>query len=118
MPSFDMQYDEEDDLLEVHFTVFDERLARSLALNDHILIHTDLSFGSVWGLTFYSFSRLLLVSETEFTALKDLSDKQVESVLALLAKPPASHFLVLTDPAALIARVRAPNLEWLVMEPE
>ena len=92
MASFEMRYDEEEDVLEVTFNVFDEAFAHTVALNDHIFLFTDLGLQAVWGLTFYSFSRLLGVSETEFTALKELSDRRVDSILALLSNPPAACF--------------------------
>ncbi len=118
MPSLDLRYDEDEDVLEVTFAVFDETFARTLPLNDHIFVFTDLSLGTVWGLTFYSFARILGVSETEFTTLKDLPDDQVNVILGLLATPPASHFFDITDPDALIARVRGPSLEALITLPE
>jgi hypothetical protein len=118
MASFDMRYDEDEDVLEVTFAVFDERFARTLPLNDHIFVFTDIGFGAVWGLTFYSFSRLIGVSETEFTALKDLPDEQVDQCLRLLSAPPASHFFDLTYPDTLVARIRTPTIESLVIEKE
>ena len=114
MGSFDMQYDGDEDVLEVTFADFDERFARTVPLNDHIFVFTDLMLGSVWGLTFYSFSRLLGVSETEFTALKDQNDEQIDSFLRLLSVPPAGHFFDITDPEALLARIRTPRVEELV----
>ena len=116
MGSFDISYDADDDFLEATFAIFDENLSRSVALNDHVFLFTDLGLQTVWGLTFYSFSRLLGVSETEFTALKDLPTPQVEAILSLLTKPPASHFFDLTDPEGLIARVNAPSIHRLLDE--
>ena len=118
MASFDMRYDEEDDVLEVTFAVFDERFSRTMPLNDHVFLFTDLGFGAVWGLTFYSFSRLLGVNETEFSALKELPDEDIEACLGLLTRPPASYFFDLNDPDNLVARVRTPNIETLVTEAE
>lgn len=114
MASFEMSYDAEEDVLEVTFAVYDERFVRTLPLNDHVIVFADLSLRGIWGLTFYSYARLLGVSETELTGLKDLPDEQVTAVLSLLAAPPAAHFLDLTDPEGLIARVTAPNLQTLV----
>ena len=118
MASFDMRYDEEDDVLEVTFAVFDEQFSRTMPLNDHIFIFTDLGFGAVWGMTFYSFSRLLGVNETEFSALKELPVEEIEACLGLLTQPPASYFFDLNDPANLVARIRTPKVETLVAEPE
>src|SRR5437016_898931 len=114
MSSFDMQYDEDDDVLEVTFADYEDQFAHTIALNDHIFVFTDLALGTVWGLTFYSFSRLLGVSETEFTGLKEFSDQKVDACLALLAAPPASHFFDLTDTRALIARIHTPTIEAMV----
>jgi hypothetical protein len=114
MPSFEMQYDEDEDVLEVTFAVFDEHFARTIPLNDHIFVFSDLGFGAVWGLTFYSYSRLLGVSETEFTGLRDLGEDQVSSILAMLSRAPASYFFDLTDPESLIARIASPDLEKLI----
>jgi len=116
MPSFEMHYAEEDDLLEVTFADYDESFCRTVPLNDHIFVHTDLGLGAVWGITFCSFSRLLGVSETEFTSLSEVSEAQAGAVLGLLARPPASHFFDLTDTSGLLARVRTPRVEDLVKE--
>src|SRR5437868_14676540 len=114
MSAFDMQYDEDDDVLEVTFAQFDEHFARTIALNDHIFVFTDLNCKIVWGLTMYSFSRLLGVSETEFTGLRDFEDEQADAFMGLLSTPPASHFFDITDPRALVARVVTSHVEMLV----
>ena len=114
MGSFDLAYDAEQDVLEIIFEVFDESFARTLSLNDHVFVFTDLALQTVWGLTFYSYSRLLGVSETEFTALRDQPDELVATVLVLLSRPPASRFFDVTDPEGLIARVCAPNIQALI----
>ncbi len=114
MPSFDISYEEDEDVLEVTFAVFDETFARTIPLNDHIFLFTDLSMGAVWGITLYSFSKLLGVSETELAALREMTEEQADTCLTLLATPPASHFFDVTDPVGLIARVRVPNLSALL----
>jgi hypothetical protein len=113
---FDLIYTAEDDALEVSFQPFEQRLARSLALNDHIYLFTDPSLRNVWGLTFYAYSQLLGVNETEFTGLRELANEEVTAILELLVLPPARHFIELTNPEGLIARVLAPGLQELVME--
>jgi len=115
MASFAMSYDAEADVLEVTFAAFDERAGRVLPLNDHITLYTDDVLREVWGLTFYSYARLLGVSETELTGLKDLSDEELNMVFSLLTAPPAIYFFDLTDPEGLIARVGAPDVQTLVM---
>lgn len=114
MPSFDLSYEEDEDVLEVTFAVYDEAFARTLPLNDHVFLFTDLSMSAVWGITLYSYSKLLGVSETELSSLRELTDEQVEAVLGLLSRPPASHFFDVTDPLGLIARVRAPSISSLM----
>ena len=118
MGSFDISYDAEDDALEVTFELYNENFVRTLALNDNIILFTDLGLHAIWGISFYSYSRLLQVSETEFTSLKDLPPDQAQSILAMLTRKPASHFFDITDPLAFIARIGAPNLHRLVEENE
>jgi hypothetical protein len=115
MPSFELRYDEDNDVLEVTFASPDERLARSFALNDHIFLYADPSFNILAGMAFYNYSSLLLVSETELTELAGLSEAQRQACLNLLLDRPASLFFDLTDPDQLIARVIAPDLEPLVL---
>lgn len=114
MASFDLSYDADDDVLEATFAVFDERFVQSLALNDHIFIFADPGLHAVWGLTLYSYARLLEVSETELTGLREIPDERADAILSLLAAPPAAHFFDLTDPDALIARVRGPSVPALM----
>lgn len=114
MGYFDITYDPDDDVLEATFGLYDENMSRTITLNDHILVFADIALRAVWGITFYSYSRLLGVSETEFTGIRDLPDQQIDAILVLLAAAPASHFFDLTDPAGLIARVRAPSIQALV----
>jgi hypothetical protein len=114
MPSFEIAYDGEEDVLEAVFASYDERFARTITLNDHIFLHTDLGMGAVWAITMYSYARLLGVNETEFTSLREMTDAQAAQVFALLTTPPASLFLEVTDTDRLLARVRAPSLQPLL----
>ena len=74
MPSFEMSYEYEDDVLEITFEPYDETFARTIPLNDHIFLFTDLSMAAVWGMTLYSYSKLLGVSETELSSLREIPD--------------------------------------------
>ena len=114
MGSFDLSYDCDEDVLEITFTLYDEQVARTVPLNDNILVFSDLALQNVWGISFYSFSKLLGVSETEFTAIRELTEAQRNLVLNLLSREPASLFFDITYPDALIARIKAPNLQRLV----
>lgn len=115
MGSFELSYDAEEDVLEITFALYDESVARTVPLNDNIFLFTDLGLQSTWGLSLYSYSKLLEVSETEFTALRDMTEAQRNLVLRLLSKAPASHFFDITYPEALIARVDAPDLRSLIV---
>lgn len=110
MPAFDLSYDEEEDVLEVTFGLFDERASRPIVLNDHIVLMTDLTRRTVWGITFYGYAHLLAVSETELSGLKEAADADAEALLRLLTMPPASAFFDVTRPHERIARVLAPRL--------
>lgn len=114
MASFDISYDAEEDVLEITFALYDEGSARTVPLNDNIFLFTDLALQNAWGLSFYSYSKLLQVSETVLTALAGMTEAQRNLVLRLLSREPASLFFDITYPEALIARVEAPNVRRLV----
>ena len=114
MSSFDISYDDEEDMLEVTFGMPDESLSRTVPLNDNILIHTDLTLRILWGFSFFSYSKLLGVSETEFTSLTSLTESQQNLVIGLLITEPGSYFFDVTYPDSLIARLKTPNLQSLI----
>src|SRR5581483_768569 len=117
MPSFELIYEEDEDVLEATFEVFDEHFARAIPLNDAILLHTDLSLSVAWGITFYNYTRLLQVSETHLDGLRPLPEADARRVLNLLSLPPIVSFLELLDPGDLRALVKAPHLQDLLPEP-
>lgn len=110
MPSFELIYDEEEDVLEVTFETFDESFARTIALNEKIVIFTDLGSTSAWGITFYSYSKLLQVSETHLDGLRALPEADGRRLLSVAHSRPLSLFLQLVDPADFRSRVLAPGL--------
>ncbi|MCW3054237.1 MAG: hypothetical protein JWN14_3407 [Chthonomonadales bacterium] len=114
MASFELIFEADEDVLEVTFEAFDESFARTISLNDNIQLYTDLMFQSVWGLTFYSYSQLLQVSETHLDGLTLLEEPDRNRLLALLAKPPASRFLNVFHPGELRALVQSPSLQELM----
>src|ERR1044071_8035854 len=101
MPSFEISYEEEEDVLEAVFAFFDEHFARTLPLNDNIVLYTDVNLSVVWGITFYSYAQLLQVSETHLDGLRPLADTEIERLLALIGTPPTSYFMDILDPYAL-----------------
>jgi len=114
MASFEMIYDEDEDVLEVTFATFDESFARTILLNDKIVIHTDLDLTTAWGVSFYSYARLLEVSETHLDGLRPLQDTDIARVLTLIHSYPLSLFMEPVDPGDLRARVKAPGLRELL----
>jgi hypothetical protein len=114
MSSFDLVYEEDEDVLEATFEVFDEHFARAIPLNDTILLHTDMSLTVAWGITFYSYARLLQVSETHLDGLRPLPEADARRVLNLLSVPPIFYFLEILDVGDLRALVKAPRLEDLL----
>jgi hypothetical protein len=114
VPSFEMIYEEDEDVLEVTFEVFDEHFARTVSLNDNIVLYTDTSLSVAWGLTFYSYAQLLQVNETILEGLRSLPESDARRLLAVLRRRPATHFLQVTDPADLRACICAPGLQDLL----
>ena len=114
MSTFELAYDAEEDVLEITFESYDEHFARTIELNDNVLLYTDLGFTTAWGLTFYSYAQLLQVNETHLDGLQPLTEIQARRVLGLLGQPPASYFLEVISPGDLLARVKAPHLQDLL----
>jgi len=114
MASFEIIYEEDEDVLEVTFAAFDEHFARAIALNDNIVLHTDISLTAAWGLTLYRYNQLLQVSETHLDGLRPLDGLTLQRVLTLLAKPPISGFLQMLDLGDLRALVKAPTVSQLI----
>ena len=114
MPSFEMLYDEEGDVLDVTFETFDENFARTVMLNDNIIIYTDLSFSCAWGISFYSYARLLGVSETHLDGLRSLPESEARQILHLVQSFPLTYSLEALAPDELRARVKAPHLQDLL----
>lgn len=110
MTTVTLDYDAEDDWLDVGFGRQDG-IDRSIALNDHITVYTDSTMIRITRITFGEYARLLMVNETEFTALRDEDQWVREDILFLLMRPPASRLLNVIDPEALIARVLSPSLQ-------
>ena len=114
MRSFELIYTADEDVLEVMFEEHDERFARTITLNEQIILFSDPGLTTVWGMAFYSFSQLLGVAHTEFTNIADASPDDVQKALALLNSYPANLFLEVTDPENFFARFNAPNLRDLL----
>lgn len=114
MPSFELIYEEDEDVLEVTFALFDENFSRAIALNDNILLYTDMSVTTAWGITLYSYVRLLQVSETHLDGLRQFEAADVRKVLAVIGSPPLSFFMEILDPDELRALVKAPGLQDLL----
>ncbi len=114
MGSFELFYDEEEDSFEATFASYDESFARSLVLNENIVIQTDMGFSTVWGIALYEYAGLLQVSETHLDGLRSLSPEQYARVQELLKQPPASFFLDILYPDEYRAFVKAPPLSQLI----
>jgi|SRR5579862_311967 len=112
--SFELAYDEDEDVLEATFAAFDEHFARTIVLNDNIVLYTDTAFSAAWGLTFYSYGQLLQVSETHLDGLNALDEPEAYRLLGVIGRAPVSLFLQILDSAGLRALVKAPGLESLL----
>ena len=115
MNSFEIIYEAEEDVLEVTFDSMsvDESLSRAIALNEEIVLHTDALMSAAWGITFYSYARLLQVTETHLDELEPLDTNNRNRVLAMLLKEPVSKFLEILDTEQLRALVKAPRISEL-----
>ena len=116
MNSFELIYEADEDVLEVTFEVADENFSRAITLNQEIVMHTDSQMHTAWGLTFYSYAKLLQVTETHLDELVPLDDENRNRILALIVRPPISHFLELLDTDGLLALVKSPRVKDLISQ--
>jgi hypothetical protein len=114
VPSFDISYDADDDVLEVCFEVFDDSQARALQLNDNIVVFANRSLTRVWAITLYAYRTLLSVGETVFTGLGDLPEAEAEATVEMLCTGPVTGFLDFFDREESVARVLTPHLRALL----
>ena len=110
MASFEIIYEEEEDVLEATFAVFDEPFSRAIPLNENIVIHTDTGVSTVWGISIYSYAQMLQVSETHLDGLREMEAGSLARIWNVLRDPPVCYFLNVFDPAGFRALVKAPNL--------
>ncbi len=114
MASFELVFEEDEDVLEATFAAFDESFSRTLSLSENIVLHTDLGLRQAWGITFYSYLQMLQVGETELEGLQPLAEVDRARCFALLSAPPVSAFFEAFDPENLRVRLRAPGLRDLL----
>ena len=114
MPSFDISYDADDDVLEACFEVFDDSQARALQLNDNVVVYANRGLTRVWAVTMYAYQTLLSVGETVFTGLRDLPESEAEAAAEMLCTGPVTRFLDFFDPEESVARVLTPHLRDLM----
>lgn len=114
MASFDLYYEEGEDVLEVMFATFDESFARTISLNERIELLTDTNFAAGWGLRFYGYATLLQVSEIDLDGLEPFATADRNQVIRVLSVPPVSHFLELLDSEARRALIKSPGLQELI----
>lgn len=110
MASFELIFEEDEDVLEATFETFDDTFSRTIPLNENIVLYTDLGFSSGWGITFYDYTQLLQVSETHLDNLSQISEADRNKILRVLSSPPISYFLQILSADSLRALVKAPTL--------
>jgi hypothetical protein len=114
MPSFEIQYDADEDVLDVTFEVYDESFSRTITLNEQIVIYTDLMFQNGWGITLYGFQELCEESEILLEGLSSIPQAETEKVRRLLENTPLGLFLCVTDWKQLRVKVQPPPLSALL----
>ena len=113
MYSFEMVYDDSEDVLEVTFDSVDENFSRSIALSEEIVLHTDANIETGWGLTIYSYSHLLQVGETDLHDLANIEEPYRSRLVRIINSEPISRFLNITVLEAFRARILAPRISEL-----
>ncbi len=114
MSSFEVSYDDLEDVLEVTFGDMDGRNSQSIALCDTVFIFTDLTRQSVWGVTIYNYRATLDLDFLCLVNLLEVSSEQAKLVSNLLEQPPIDQFLKIVDFTSYNCEVMSPTLVSLI----
>lgn len=110
MPSFEILYDAEEDVLEVSFAVYEEAFSRTIPLHDQIVLYTDLKIGQGWGLAIYGYNALLEEEAILLEGLHGFSEEHRDQILGVLQDLPIHLFVKIIDPKTYAAKVLSPSL--------
>ncbi len=114
MPSFEILYDANEDVLEVSFAVYEEAFSRTVPLHDQIVLYTDLQLAHGWGLAIYGYAELIEEGTVTLDGLRGFSEEHQAQLLDVIRDLPIRLFVEVKDPKTLLAVVHAPSLDAII----
>ena len=112
--SFLLQYDADEDCLDVSFDLTGGVQERILNLNDFIQLKTNYPCTRLLGLTFFNYTQLLEANETDFSEMEENEPFLYDAAMNLISQYPGYLFFELTDPNTGVARIEIPDVSRLI----
>lgn len=112
--SFCLQYDTDEDCLDVSFNLSGNDEERILNLNDFIQVRVNYACTRLLGITFFNYTQLLEANETDFSEMEENEPFLYDAAMNLISQYPGYLFFDLTDPETGVARIEFPDLSRLI----
>ena len=114
MNSIRLFYDAEGDILDIIFSFSEPENRTGFELNENIVIFTDKEISRVLGMTFISYSRLLIQDSVKLDFLNHFPKEEQERLLKVISSFPVKHFLTVIIPLTNQVTIEGPSLKELI----
>ena len=114
MDSIRIFYDAEGDILDIIFSFSEPENRTGFELNENIVIFTDKEISRASGITFISYSRLLIKYSIILDFLNYFPKEEQKRLLKIISSFPVKHFLRVTIPITNQVAIESPSLKELI----
>ena len=114
MNSIRIFYDAEGDILDIIFSFSESENRTGFELNENIVIFTDKEISRALGMTFISYSRLLILDSVKLDFLKNFPKEEQKRLLKIISSEPVKHFLRVIIPLTNQVAIESPSLKELI----
>lgn len=114
MDSIRIFYDAEGDILDIIFSFSEPENRTGFELNENIVIFTDKEISRALGMTFISYSRLLIKDIVKLEFLNNFPKEEQKRLLKIISSFPVKHFLRVIIPLTNQVTIEGPSLKELI----
>ena len=114
MASIRIFYDAEGDILDIIFSFSEPENRTGFELNENIVIFTDKEISRALGMTFISYSRLLIKDSIILDFLNNFPKEEQNRLLKIISSFPVKHFLRVITPIINQVAIESPSLKELI----
>ncbi len=114
MDSIRIFYDAEGDILDIIFSFSEPENRTGFELNENIVIFTDKEINRALGMTFISYSRLLIKDSVKLDFLTSFPLEEQKRLLKIISSEPVKHFLRVIIPLTNQVAIESPSLKELI----